>query len=96
MGPARAPEQASTGPPRLEEAASLAILEHLRQPTDARGEHRATVGEGLENAAAARRRRTDNRPRELFNRRCNVEASIFQLCYHAKSKKRKYRGRTRT
>ena len=42
--------------------------------------------------AAATRRRTENLPRELFNRRCNVEASIFQLVYHARNKKVKYRG----
>lgn len=41
---------------------------------------------------AARRRRTENLPRELFNRRCNVEATIFQLCYHTRQKKLKYRG----
>jgi len=39
------------------------------------------------------RRRTDNLPRELFNRRCNVEATIFQLCYHTNKKKLKYRGK---
>jgi hypothetical protein len=32
------------------------------------------------------RRRTENLPRELFNRRCNVEATIFQLCYHTNKK----------
>jgi len=42
--------------------------------------------------AAACRRRTEHLPRELFNRRCNVEASIFQLCYHTRKKKLKYRG----
>jgi hypothetical protein len=41
------------------------------------------------------RRRTDNLPRELFNRRCNVEATIFQLCYHTNKKKLKYRGKFR-
>jgi hypothetical protein len=39
------------------------------------------------------RRRTDNLPRELFNRRCNVEATIIQLCCHTKKKKLKYRGK---
>jgi hypothetical protein len=39
------------------------------------------------------RRRTDALPRELFNRRCNVEATIFQLCYHTNKKKLKYRGK---
>ena len=43
--------------------------------------------------AAARRRRTEGLPRALFNRRCNVEASIFQLAYHTRKKKLKYRGR---
>ncbi|WPL19979.1 transposase [Thiorhodovibrio frisius] len=43
--------------------------------------------------AAATRRRTEHLPRELFNRRCNVEASIFQLVYHTRNKKLKYRGR---
>lgn len=43
--------------------------------------------------AAARRRRTEALPRALFNRRCNVEASIFQLAYHTRKKKLKYRGR---
>lgn len=42
--------------------------------------------------AAHCRRRTQDLPRALFNRRCNVEASIFQLCYHTKGKKLKYRG----
>lgn len=42
--------------------------------------------------AAACRRRTEALPRELFNRRCNVEASIFQLVYHTRNKKLKYRG----
>ncbi len=42
--------------------------------------------------AAATRRRTENLPRELFNRRCNVEASVFQLVYHTRNKKVKYRG----
>ena len=32
--------------------------------------------------AADCRRRTQNLPRKLFNRRCNVEATVFQLCYH--------------
>ncbi len=41
------------------------------------------------------RRRTENLPRELFNRRCNVEATIFQLCYHTRKKKLKYRGKLR-
>jgi hypothetical protein len=45
--------------------------------------------------AAACRRRTQNLPRELFNRRCNVEATIFQLCYHTRKKKLKYRGKFR-
>ena len=46
-------------------------------------------------ATAECRRRTENLPRELFNRRCNVEATIFQLCYHTNKKKLKYRGRFR-
>jgi hypothetical protein len=41
---------------------------------------------------AARRRRVENLPRALFNRRCNVEATIFQLCCHTCRKKLKYRG----
>lgn len=41
------------------------------------------------------RRRTENLPRELFNRRCNVEATIFQMSYHARRKKLKYRGQFR-
>ena len=45
--------------------------------------------------AAACRRRTQNLPRELFNRRCNVEATVFQLCYHTNGKKLKYRGKFR-
>jgi hypothetical protein len=45
--------------------------------------------------AAACRRRTETLPRELFNRRCNVEATIFQLCYHTRKKKLKYRGKFR-
>ena len=45
--------------------------------------------------AAERRRRTENLPRRLFNRRCNVEATIFQLCYHTRKKKLKYRGKSR-
>ncbi|NEX23374.1 transposase [Thiorhodococcus mannitoliphagus] len=43
--------------------------------------------------AAACRRRTEALPREFFNRRCNVEASIFQLSYHTRKKNLKYRGR---
>jgi hypothetical protein len=35
------------------------------------------------------------RPRALCNRRCNVEATIFQLCYHTNPKKLKDRGRFR-
>lgn len=46
-------------------------------------------------ATAECRRRTENLPRELFNRRCNVEATIFQLCYHTNQKKLKYRGKFR-
>ncbi|AGA89808.1 hypothetical protein Thimo_0984 [Thioflavicoccus mobilis 8321] len=42
--------------------------------------------------AAHCRRRAQDLPRALFNRRCNVEATIFQLCYHTKGKKLKYRG----
>lgn len=42
--------------------------------------------------AAACRWCTEALPRELFNRRCNVEASIFQLFYHTRKKKLKYRG----
>jgi hypothetical protein len=45
--------------------------------------------------AAECRRRTEDLPRELFNRRCNVEATIFQLCYHTNGKKLKYRGKFR-
>ena len=44
--------------------------------------------------AAAARRRTEHLPSALFNRRCNVEASIFQLVYHTRNKKLKYRGRS--
>lgn len=44
---------------------------------------------------SARRRRTENLPRELFNRRCNVEATIFQMSYHARKNKLKYRGQFR-
>ncbi len=32
------------------------------------------------------RRRTENLPRELCNRRCHVEATIFHLCCHTKKK----------
>lgn len=46
-------------------------------------------------ATAACRRRTEDLPRALFNRRCNVEATIFQLCYHTHKKKLKYRGKFR-
>ena len=46
-------------------------------------------------ATAACRRRTEDLPRALFNRRCNVEATIFQLCYHTNKKKLKYRGKFR-
>lgn len=45
--------------------------------------------------AAECRRRTEHLPQELFNRRCNVEATIFQLCYHTRKKKLKYRGKFR-
>lgn len=45
--------------------------------------------------AADCRRRTETLPRALFNRRCNVEASIFQLVYHTRKKKLKYRGKVR-
>ena len=45
--------------------------------------------------AADCRRRTETLPRTLFNRRCNVEASIFQLVYHTRKKKLKYRGKVR-
>ena len=44
---------------------------------------------------AACRRRTENLPRELFNRRCNVQATIFQIGYHTRKKKLKYRGKYR-
>ncbi len=40
-------------------------------------------------------RRTANLPRELFNRRYNVEATVFQLCYHTRKKKLKYCGKLR-
>jgi hypothetical protein len=43
-------------------------------------------------ASADCRGRTEHLPRELFNRRCNVEATLFQLCYHTHQKKLKYRG----
>jgi hypothetical protein len=46
-------------------------------------------------ATAACRRRTEDLSRALFNRRCNVEATIFQLCYHTHKKKLKYRGKFR-
>ncbi|NTV12263.1 MAG: hypothetical protein HGA47_16070, partial [Zoogloea sp.] len=46
-------------------------------------------------ATAECRRRTENLPRELFNRRCNVEATIFHFCCHTKQKKLKYRGKFR-
>ena len=46
-------------------------------------------------ATAECRRRTENLPRELFNRRCNVEATLFQLGYHTNTKKLKYRGKFR-
>ncbi|MFZ1575192.1 MAG: transposase, partial [Chromatiaceae bacterium] len=45
--------------------------------------------------AADCRRRTETLPRELFNRRCHVEASSFQLVYYTRKKKRKYRGNVR-
>jgi hypothetical protein len=40
-------------------------------------------------APAEWRRRTENWPRELFNRRCNVEATLFQLGYPTNQKKLK-------
>jgi hypothetical protein len=46
-------------------------------------------------ATAECRRRTQELPRELFNRRGNVEATIFQLCYLTNKKKLKYRGKFR-
>lgn len=57
------------------------------------GKWRSITDKGI--AAAEWRRRTENLPRELLNRRCNVEATIFQLCYHTNKKKLKYRGKFR-
>lgn len=32
---------------------------------------------------------------EIQNKRCNVEASIFQLCFHSRNNKTRYRGKTK-
>ena len=45
--------------------------------------------------AADCRRHTETLPRALFNRRCKVEASLFQLVYHTRKKKLKDRGQVR-
>ena len=60
---------------------------------DNNGKWRYITDKDLDTAAC--RRRTQDLPRELFNRRCNVEATIFQLCYHTNKKKLKYRGKFR-
>jgi hypothetical protein len=60
---------------------------------DHNGKWRYITDKDLDTAAC--RRRTQGLPRELFNRRCNVEATIFQLCYHTNKKKLKYRGKFR-
>ena len=57
------------------------------------GKWRYITDKDLDTAAC--RRRTQDLPQELFNRRCNVEATIFQLCYHTNKKKLKYRGKFR-
>lgn len=46
-------------------------------------------------ARSERRQQTEDLPRELYNRRCNVEATIFQLCYHTRKKQLRYRGQFR-
>jgi Transposase domain (DUF772)/Transposase DDE domain len=38
------------------------------------------------------RKEVEDLPKEIRNIRCNVEASIFQSCYHLKKDKTKYRG----
>jgi hypothetical protein len=38
------------------------------------------------------RRQIASRPRDDINRRNNVEASVFQFCYHLSGKKSRYRG----
>ena len=43
-----------------------------------------------------RRMKTESLPVEIKNRRNNVEASIFQLSYHTRNNKTRYRGRFRT
>jgi hypothetical protein len=60
---------------------------------DNNGKWRYITDKDLDTAEC--RRRTEDLPRELFNRRCNVEATIFQLCYHTNKKKLKYRGKFR-
>ena len=38
------------------------------------------------------RKKISSRPKDVINQRNNVEASIFQLCYHLSGKKSHYRG----
>ncbi len=40
-----------------------------------------------------RRKATEDLPPEIKNRRNNVEATIFQLCFHTRNNKTRYRGR---
>lgn len=63
--------------------------ERYRFPVD--GQWRYITDKEIQ--AAECRRQTESLPRSLFNRRCNVEATIFQLCYHTRKKQLKYRGR---
>jgi hypothetical protein len=39
-----------------------------------------------------RRKEVENLPKEIRDVRCNVEASIFQMCYHLRKDKSRYRG----
>lgn len=38
------------------------------------------------------RKQISQYPPEIQNKRCNVEASIFQLCFHSRNNKTRYRG----
>ena len=38
------------------------------------------------------RKKISQYPLEIQNKRCNVEASIFQLCFHSRNNKTRYRG----
>jgi len=41
----------------------------------------------------SRRKATEDLPTEIKNRRNNVEATIFQLCFHTRNNKTRYRGK---